>query len=305
MFVRDARHELRTLGLRTPPEVVREAVQRLRNGESLYRLHSSKIPLIAKGTANKIKKLLDEGKLGFLFEVQPEVEAIDRAMGELPEVPSYLGIPHRWEIDTSLNAEVGDLAHWEAIERVNTKVKELEKNCPDVEWNIESLENLGIPLEAALELLVEQTSLNIRRLQWTVSDLQRFMELYYLVDYMEMHVQKLHRPPLEIVKLAAFARAKGEINSSLFLIQTAENMMNFQIWRGPSFLKAFNQSQIASNRSAKRLKREYEKLFRAELNSIIYEPGNEDLLREWQQSAIEVLARRQFEEQDDGKTRGE
>ena len=233
MTPQEATTKLRALGIRMPVETVREAVQRLRNGESIYKLHSGDVHLVARATARKIKKRLDEGKLGFLFEVQPELEAINTAMERSQEFQHPIHEPLDWTTAESMSA----------------KVRELGKDCPDVDWNIESLERLGFPLEEALGLLVEHASLEIRRVHWNLSDLQRFMELHYLVDYWAMHAQKFHRPPTEIINLAASAKAKGEIDTNPFLMQTAENMMDFQIWRGARFLEAFNQAQIANNRS--------------------------------------------------------
>ena len=51
IHAKDAEVRLRALKFRIPVDVVREAVQRLRNGESLYKLHSGENPLLAKGTA--------------------------------------------------------------------------------------------------------------------------------------------------------------------------------------------------------------------------------------------------------------
>ena len=78
MLIEDARKQLLGLGIRTPPEKVITVVQRIRNGESIYQISESDLSVVAKRTANKIKKLLEEGYLGFLWEVQPEIEASSR-----------------------------------------------------------------------------------------------------------------------------------------------------------------------------------------------------------------------------------
>ncbi|MDA1129645.1 MAG: hypothetical protein O2913_13265 [Chloroflexi bacterium] len=281
MKISEATNKLRALGVRTPVEVVGEAVQRLRNGESIYRLHSGVAHLVARATARKIKKLLDEGKLGFLFEVQPELETADTAIGKSQEFRFLF---------PSAPLPDGTMA--------DATVRELREYCPDVDWNIESLERLGLPLEEALGLLVEHASLQSGKTQWNLSDRRRFLEIHFFVDYWAMHAWKKHSPPHEIIKLAASAMAKGETDNNPFLMQTAENMMSFQIWRGARFLEAFNQAQIANNRSARRLKREYDEL----VWEIFHKPESEALLQEWRQTAIEVFPELegQFEEQTDG-----
>ena len=45
-----------------------------------------------------------------------------------------------------------------------------------------------------------------------------------------------------------------------FLLATSLNILGYQVWRGPQFLEAFNQAQVATHRAARRLKKGYEEL---------------------------------------------
>ena len=128
---------LKRLGFRTEITLIREAAQRIKNGESLYKLYkpAGGLPLLAKGTATKVKKLLDQGKLGFLFNNHVEEEAVE----EIVQGAGWLHDP------PGLGSEIA------LINRLN----ELRPGLPRVEWNIEVLESVGIPVSEGLDLLVE------------------------------------------------------------------------------------------------------------------------------------------------------
>ena len=266
MLISDASSRLRKLGLRTPLEVVREAAQRLQNGESLYRLHSGEIPLVAKATARKIKELLDEGKLSFLFGIQPDVEAVRSAMEAVeaesgpepfqsrPELVSQSKLASRIELmpgGSSFNVYPGVFK-----EKADTFVF----NMVNFDWNIEHLESIGIPLDEALSLLVEHDILLTRWPRWDSSDDRRFAEISGIAIFCREQTQRKQGAPYELIKMSAVAWAKGLSDNSPFLLATSVNILSYQVWRGPQFLQAFNQAQVATHRAARRLKQKYEKL---------------------------------------------
>ena len=254
MLISDASTRLRELGFRTPLEVVREAVQRLQNGESLYRLHSGEIPLVAKGTARKIKEFLDEGKLGFLFEIQPDLEAV-RSVVNAVDADGTLESEYSLEMSRFQRRDTSFAAYYQAFQE---RIGEILSGEQRFDWNIEQLEAVGIPLDEALSLLVEHDILLTRRLEWTRSDLRRYLEISYIATCSELHADKIHKAPYDFIELAAAAWARGMADRSPFLLTTSLNIISYQVWRGPRFLEAFSQAQVATHRAAKRLKKQYE-----------------------------------------------
>ena len=250
MLLPELTTRLRELGLRTRPEVVCEAVQRLRNGESLYGLHSGETPLVAKGTARKIKKLLDEGKLGFLFEVRPGLEAAQSAGMEI-EADSPVWIQNRF-------CKYRD--EDEIRERVRTQSERFFSLSPDFDWNIEHLESIGISLDEALSLLVEHDTLRERRTEWKFADLQRYIEIFHIALMCQQQSQREHGAPYEFVNLAAAAAAKAFIDDNRFLLKTSANILMYQVWRGSKFVEAFKRAQAPTHRAARQLKQKYDAL---------------------------------------------
>lgn len=226
---------LKDLGVRLPPDVAREAVQRLRNGESAYALYKGSNAILAKVTAEKLKRLAAEGALEFLLEEQigasqarDAAEAADIAGGESP-FAQYFPQPVTRRLSRS----------WEV------RVLELVPHLPQVDWIIEHLESVGIPTEDGLRFLVEGEDL-FRRLglgQWSKGDFVRYVELHHLVTWGEENSKRTHPAPYELLRLAARAYAKGDVDSNEFLRNVGRGIMRYQVWRGKRYLDAFNEAQ--------------------------------------------------------------
>ena len=248
MQVHEATTKLRALKIRVPVEVVREAVQRLRNGESVYRLHHEFPPLVAKATAKKIRDRLNDGKLSFLFEIQPEFEAAQEERTAVEEdTPDWLRHPLR-----------GFLTKEDVREEVGRKAAAYRKTFTWFEWDIENLEAIGIPLDEALDLMVEHTMLLDRKSEWGYPDLRRYIEITQIILTCRKQSQKEYGAPLEFIKLAAATFAKGFDEWNSFLEQTSVNILRYQVWRGPKFVEAFKRAQIPTHRAARHLKRSYD-----------------------------------------------
>lgn len=266
MLLRDAQNRLRDLGLRIPPEVVREAIQRLGNGESLYQLHSGENPLVAKATARKVRDLLNANQLGFLIEIQPELENARSAMEAVeaesgrepsqgtPELASRAKSASRIELmpgGSSFNIYPGVFQ------------KETEKFLQSMvyfDWNIEHLESIGIPLDEALSLLREHDILLTRCPRWDSADDMRFAEISGIAFFCQEQTERKHGAPYDFIKMSAVAWAKGVADNNPFLLATGLNILSYQVWRGPQFREAFDQAQVATHRAARRLKKKYEEL---------------------------------------------
>jgi hypothetical protein len=178
-----------------------------------------------------------------LFEVQPELEA--------------------WsQIADAVDAErLGSLMDTSTLGGgIGARIQEILPQLPKVEWAIERLVAAGIPLDDALNLLIERNALYARHFEWTHSDLERYMELFYIVDLCQGQAKNEYVAPYELVKLAAGSWAKGNIDFNAFLIAAGLGLLEFQVWRGPKFLDAFKQSQVATHRAARQMKQRFEKV---------------------------------------------
>ncbi|MDP2948183.1 MAG: hypothetical protein Q8P22_01420, partial [Chloroflexota bacterium] len=142
-MVEPLQKQLREIGLRLSVEVVRDAVERLALGGSLYALYSTRdgrLSLMGKGTAVKIRDLWKEGKLRFLLEVPPEKQDIDISGENARTAESPGPMPLGWKATAT---------HYAAI----------MEEMPSVEWSIRGLEASGVTSEEALALLLEYDSL--------------------------------------------------------------------------------------------------------------------------------------------------
>ena len=254
----DAVTKLRALKIRVDVEVVHEAVQRLRNGGSVYSLHSGYLPLVAKATAKKIRDLWKEGKLSFLFDIRPDFEAAQQAGIEVADV-SPVWLEDRF-MDSHESEDIQD--------RIKKQLEEYIKGQPKFEWDIETLETIGIPLETALEHMVEREILFDRqapyiiggRSDWRLLDLQRWIEIDWTIRTCLKQSEKEHCAPFEFIELVAATFAKAYVNNNRFLMRTSGNILRYQVWRGPKFVEAFKRAQIPTHRAAKQLKRTYDEL---------------------------------------------
>ena len=107
--------------------------------------------------------------------------------------------------------------------------------------------------------MVEKDHLYQRIGEWLGPDLKRYMAIYRIAELCQQQETKAHKAPYPFIESSAESWATGEIDGNEFLQTTSLNILRFQIWRGPTFLEAFQRAQIATNRAAKRAKVQYEK----------------------------------------------
>ena len=253
----DTTNELRKLGLRIPLAVVREAAQRLRNGESLYALYKmpdSGPPFIAKGTASKIKRLLDQGRLEILFGSQPEPQIEGSAFGASAiEDANDINEANQVRLAAESNPFL-------------SRIVELRPRLPQVDWDIENLESVGIPTLEGLALLIQHDALMSQDIgTWTRPVFQRYVELHYRVEFCREGSVRRNTAPLDLIKLAASSYANGLIDDNLFLKKAGRDILRFQVWRGQRFLRAYEIAQVPTHRAAEQLKIQ----FMADLTSIL------------------------------------
>jgi hypothetical protein len=205
MLMQDDRKRLRGLGLRTSPEVIREAEQRIRNGESVYKLHTGDPPLLAKATARKIKGLLDGNKLGFLFDDQQSRAASASLIESTPGGGSFSLYPGVFQ----------------------AKAEAFNFHQMHFDWHIEQLEKVGIATDEALRLLVEHDCLWASWPRWDPTDLRRFTELSSIAFFSELESQKEKCAPYEYIQHAASAWARGLLEHNPFLLGTGLHLLSY------------------------------------------------------------------------------
>ena len=251
-MIEDARKELRGLGIRTPPATVKSVVQRIRNGESIYQISEGDLSVVAKKTANKIKALLEAGNLGFLWEVQPEIEAFHaatveiEATADLPRYPVYPG-----STETELP--------WNRLQRF------IDEEGIIGEVTVESLEHLGIPTQESLDILDSWDGFlgKLATEYGTVADLQKIIYTHQYVRLHRLRSVSAYKAPRGLLAHVAAAFAKGWVDGNIHLRKLAWDVFAYQIWRGPEFLAAFKRSQVRS----RRVERYYLRLFEEALES--------------------------------------
>ena len=252
------KHRLRLneLGLRKPIETVREVIRRLDAGHSLYSMYDEKsdTKLMSKTTVEKIKRLRGTGELDFvLLEVDP-TEFIDAVYPFTKE--SYKGrterVSAREESDRREVSEVsGSNLQMDPGSLSDLGVHRLKVvyALPLISWNIKSLEEANIPRDRALSLLSEYDELNIKRVSSVVAEygeepkrwikdfrgIDRYVALHYLVLFTEMYQDA----SFNLLERAATLLAKGLLELDNRLKNAGENLVRYEVWRGPQYLHAY------------------------------------------------------------------
>jgi len=241
---RDARYRLREIGIRTPVDVVRQAVQRLKNGESVYALHNGRVRLLSKVTATKIAKLNNEGKLGFLLDSRPYIEAAENAISSANDAMGLV-IP------------IGMLDPKGSRDQLTERILEIVPRLPQIDWNIEYLESVGIPSPEGLAILVEVDSFFEKMSQSPDRDaFARYVGHHYLVDFCRQENERKNSTPYELIKLASVTCAHGIIDNNQFLMKAGRGILSYQIWRGPQYIRAFDQAQVPTHRAVDQAKQQ-------------------------------------------------
>ena len=255
------RLRLNKLGLRKPIETVREVIRRLDAGDSQYSMYTEPDPQrtdgggwISKATVEKINKLWTKGELDFLLlEVDP-TEFIDavypftkesheertgrvsaRERSDSPEV-----------LEASRSNPSMDLG---SLDDLGIHRLSVIDALPSISWSIKGLEEANIPSDRALILLSEYDELDIKRVSSVVTEykeepkrwikdfrgVDRYVALHYLVLFTEMY----QPAPFSLLERAATLLAKGLLELDNRLKNAGENLVRYEVWRGPQFLHAY------------------------------------------------------------------
>ena len=250
------RLRLNELGLRKPIEAVREVIRRLDAGHSLYSMYHSEsdTKLMSKTTVEKIKRLRGTGELDFvLLEVDP-TEFIDAVYPFTKE--SHKGrterVSAREESDRREVSEVSgsnlpmDLG---SLDDLGIHRLAVIDALPSISWSIKGLEEANIPSDRALILLSEYDELDIKRVSSVVTEygeepkrwikdfrgIDRYVALHYLVLFTEMY----HDASFSLLERAATLLAKGLLELDNRLKNAGENLVRYEVWRGPEYLQAY------------------------------------------------------------------
>ena len=251
-------HQLR---LRTPEENVRKAVRRLEAGDSQYSIYREPDPQrtdgkgwISKATLEKIKKLWTKGELDFLLlEVDP-TEFIDAVypltMESHEERTDRVSARERSDTPEVLEASRSnpsmDLG---SLDDLGIHRLAVIDALPSISWSIKGLEEANIPSDRALILLSEYDELDIKRVSSVVTEygeepkrwikdfrgIDRYVALHYLVLFTEMYQDA----SFSLLERAATLLAKGLLELDNRLKNAGENLVRYEVWRGPQFLHAY------------------------------------------------------------------
>ena len=249
------------LRLRTPEENVRKAVRRLEAGDSQYSIYREPDPQrtdgkgwISKATLEKIKKLWTKGELDFLLlEVDP-TEFIDAVYpltmeshgGQIERVSAREESDRQEVLEvwgSNLPMDLGSLDDL-GIHRLA-----VIDALPSISWSIKGLEEANIPSDRALILLSEYDELDIKRVSSVVTEygeepkrwikdfrgIDRYVALHYLARFAEMY----QPAPFSLLERAATLLAKGLLELDNRLKNAGENLVRYEVWRGPQFLHAY------------------------------------------------------------------
>jgi len=252
---------LSRLGLRTPEENVRKAVRRLEAGASQYSIYMEPDPQrtdgtgwISKATLEKIKKLWTKGELDFLLlEVDP-TEFIDAVypltMESHEERTDRVSARERSDTPEVLEASRSnpsmDLG---SLDDLGIHRLAVIDALPSISWSIKGLEEANIPSDRALILLSEYDELDIKRVSSVVTEygeepkrwikdfrgIDRYVALHYLVLFTEMYQDA----SFSLLERAATLLAKGLLELDNRLKNAGENLVRYEVWRGPQFLHAY------------------------------------------------------------------
>ena len=251
-------HQLR---LRTPEENVRKAVRRLEAGDSQYSMYMEPDPQrtdgkgwISKATLEKIKKLWTKGELDFLLlEVDP-TEFIDAVypltMESHEERTDRVSARERSDTPEVLEASRSnpsmDLG---SLDDLGIHRLAVIDALPSISWSIKGLEEANIPSDRALILLSEYDGLDIKRVSSVVTEygeepkrwikdfrgIDRYVALHYLVLFTEMYQDA----SFSLLERAATLLAKGLLELDNRLKNAGENLVRYEVWRGPEYLHAY------------------------------------------------------------------
>ena len=254
--------KLKQLGLRTPEENVRKAVRRLKAGASQYSIYTEPDPQrtdgggwISKATLEKIKKLWVGGDLDFLLlEVDP-IDFVDAVYPLTSE--SYEDRTERvaaQEADDTLEvleAPINNLHKGHgSLDDLGIHRLTVVDALPAISWSIKNLEEANIPSDKALGLLSEYDELHLKRVSATVTEygegpprrqvedfrgIDRYVALHYLVFFTETY----EHAPLRLLERAATLLAKGLLELDNRLKNAGENLVRYEVWRGPQYLQAY------------------------------------------------------------------
>ena len=249
------------LRLRPPEENVRKAVRRLEAGDSQYSIYREPDPQrtdkkgwISKATLEKIKKLWTKGELDFLLlEVDP-TEFIDAVYpltmeshgGQIERVSAREESDRQEVLEvwgSNLPMDLGSLDDL-GIHRLA-----VIDALPSISWSIKGLEEANIPSDRALILLSEYDELDIKRVSSVVTEygeepkrwikdfrgIDRYVALHYLVLFTEMYQDA----SFSLLERAATLLAKGLLELDNRLKNAGENLVRYEVWRGPEYLQAY------------------------------------------------------------------
>ena len=248
------KEELRKLRITIDPSVVMEIIRHLQAGGSQHALQKIKNngPIASSHTVLKVKRNLEEGRLGFLVNPEESAKLVMDKM-QAPE----------WE---ELQAEIDHLetgpVDWASLMDLSGGIwrQRLVAEAAEVlgdqwQWSVGNLENIGLTEDTALEILEEYDELEAARSssQWSTHStsrpelrtyLRKFrgFERYLSILYLVILMKRYPEPLLKYAKPASYLYATGLVAGNVSMSTYGENILRYAIWKGEKHREAYNTS---------------------------------------------------------------
>jgi len=236
------KQKLLSLGIRIDPEHVAECVNRLNRGDSTYSLYAHGNDPVSQRVAQKLKRLLLEGKLDFLLD-RYSLPLEDIATTTNEEIEAILDNPSEY-FGQDMPIDASQRIRYDMVQRA-------ESLAPHKLWTVSNLESCGLNTERALELLTEYDNLKAIRDRSEISQQKNNQNLQYyirpfrqLTRYLtllyEMHYRVEHPLiPEEWRKIVCRMYVQGEMSRDQALRSASTDIIRYAVWKGNANREAY------------------------------------------------------------------
>jgi hypothetical protein len=248
--------ELLRLGLRVKPYIVKQCVNRLKNGESAYQLYSpgAKDPIVSQRVAEKLKRMYGEGKLNFLVEenelaLNALVESGNKyVVSPLGNIFEHFDPLKHFRETLSAMLDPFQISRYRIIQEAEELVSHTTS------WTLKHLMSLGMTNTEALDTLMDYDEMRITRLSSEFEiqkdneepqkrirkfpQLQRYLTLLYKVHYMGAYPEA----PPNWAGVACALHVKGELSHANHLKEAGKDIFRYEVWGSEKNLEAYFKS---------------------------------------------------------------
>ena len=226
---------LANIGLRTPTEIVAAVVRRLSNGESLYSIYHGDGALASKRTIEKIRDLMQAGKLDFIKLPQVAESTIGDVADTADLAGRYGGISPADDFQELMPSDDSPIGR---------RVNELLPHVQVVTWSFSGLTAHGISGDIVLDLMAEADLLKdeITAKGWSFKRLARTICIHTICAWYEEFIDADQKPTHTLIERAADVYSRGVVNGNRALMKVGYDVVRYEIWRGEKNLEAYKKA---------------------------------------------------------------